>query len=88
VLGLRYSSYDAADFASGIAKVVTAGTPTGEHAWTGAATWILTPNTRLAINYIDSRFEGGVVTVKNDVGGTGVTTTGEKAITLRGQFDF
>ena len=87
VLGLRYSSYDAADFASGIAKVAT-GTPTGEHAWTGAATWILNPNTRLAINYIDSRFEGGVVTVKNDVGGTGVNTTGEKAITLRGQYDF
>jgi len=89
VIGLRYSKYDAADFASGSgAGQVAIGTATGEHAWTGAATWILNPNTRLALNYIDSRFEGGVVAVKNDVGGTGVNATGEKAITLRGQYDF
>ena len=87
VLGLRYSKYDASDFASGIAKVAT-GTATGEHAWTAAATWILNPNTRLAINYIDSRFEGGNVPIKNDIGGTGVNATGEKALTLRGQYDF
>ena len=87
VLGLRYSKYDASDFASGIAKVVT-GTATGEHAWTAAATWILNPNTRVAINYIDSRFEGGSVAIKNDIGGTGVNATGEKALTLRGQYDF
>ena len=87
VLGLRYSNYDAADFASGIAKVAT-DSPTGEHAWTGAATWILNPNTRLAINYIDSKFEGGYVKVSNDISGTGVNATGEKAITLRGQYDF
>ena len=89
VLGLRYSKYDAVDFAYGSGPgQVTSGTPTGEHAWTGAATWILNPNTRLALNYIDSRFESGVVAVKNDVGGTGVNATGEKAITLRGQYDF
>ena len=89
VLGLRYSKYDAADFASGTgAGQVATGTATGEHAWTAAATWILNPNTRLAINYIDSRFEGGYVTVKNDIGGTGVNATGEKALTLRGQYDF
>ncbi len=87
VLGLRYSKYDASDFASGIAKVVT-GTATGEHALTAAATWILNPNTRVAINYIDSRFEGGSVAIKNDIGGTGVNATGEKALTLRGQYDF
>ncbi len=87
VLGLRYSKYNASDFASGIAKVA-AGVATGEHAWTAAATWILNPNTRLAINYIDSRFNGGFVTVKNNIGGTGVDATGEKALTLRGQYDF
>jgi len=89
VLGLRYSKYDAADFKSGAgAGQVASGTATGEHAWTGAATWILNPNTRLAINYIDSKFDGGYVTVKNDISGTGVNTTGEKTITLRGQYDF
>lgn len=89
VLGLRYSKYDAADFASGSgAGQVAAGTATGEHAWTAAATWILNPNTRVAINYIDSRFEGGSVAIKNDIGGTGVNATGEKALTLRGQYDF
>jgi phosphate-selective porin OprO/OprP len=89
VLGLRYSKYDAADFAYGTgAGQVATGTATGEHAWTAAATWILNPNTRLAINYIDSRFEGGYIAVKNDIGGTGVNATGEKALTLRGQYDF
>ncbi|BCM24397.1 OprO/OprP family phosphate-selective porin [Methyloradius palustris] len=94
VLGLRYSEYDASDFATGVgapaknAAPYASNQPTGSHAWTGAATWILNPNTRLLLNYIDTRFEGGSILVKNDQG-TGVgLTNGEKALTLRGQFDF
>ena len=85
VLGLRYSDYSANDFGTGIGAVAT-GASTGAHAVTGAATWILTPNTRLAVNYIDTTFENGKATsaAPNIVS----TASGEKAITLRGQFDF
>ena len=87
VLGLRYSGYDAADFSSGVGAVAI-GTPTGSHAWTGAVTWILNPNTRVALNYIDTQFDGGVITVKDNAATSVGTTSGEKAITVRGQFDF
>ena len=87
VLGLRYSEYDAADFSSGVGAVAI-GTPTGSHAWTGAVTWILNPNTRVALNYIDTQFDGGVITVKDNAGTSVGITSGEKTITVRGQFDF
>ena len=85
VLGLRYSDYSANDFGTGVGAVAT-GASTGAHALTGAATWILTPNTRLAVNYIDTTFENGKATsaAPNIVS----TASSEKAITLRGQFDF
>lgn len=95
VLGLRYSDYDAGDFAKGAGAVAknsapfgTVSTPTGAHAWTGAATWILNPNTRLSLNYIDTKFEGGSIAVKNNNGKVIDLTDGERAITLRGQYDF
>ncbi len=86
VLGLRYSDYNASDFKSGVGGTGTS--PTGAHAWTGAVTWILNPNTRLAINYVDTKFENGLYTYKDASGNTLGTTNGEKALTLRGQFDF
>ena len=93
VLGLRYSNYDASDFKSGVGATdgTKAGTSTGAHAVTGAVTWILNPNTRLAINYVDTRFENGFVNANyaSTANGNVVSAaTGEKAITLRGQFDF
>ena len=92
VLGLRYSDYDASDFgARTVGGVATATgsttTPTGAHAWTGGLTWILNPNTRLAVNYVDTTFTGGKVKF-TDASGNTQYTDGEKAITLRGQFDF
>ena len=86
VLGLRYSDYKASDVKSGVGGTGTS--PTGAHAWTGAVTWILNPNTRLAINYVDTKFENGLYTYKDASGNTLGTTNGEKALTLRGQFDF
>ena len=86
VLGLRYSDYDASDFKTGVGT--TGSSPSGAHAWTAAITWILNPNTRLAINYIDTKFENGLYTYKDVSGNTLGTTNGEKALTLRGQFDF
>ena len=100
VLGLRYSDYDASDFgANTVGGVLYANanttthtgsgvtTPTGAHAWTGGITWILNPNTRLAVNYVDTTFTGGKVKF-TDASGNAQYTDGEKAITLRGQFDF
>jgi phosphate-selective porin OprO/OprP len=86
VLGLRYSDYDANSFKAGVGGA--GATPTGAHAWTGAVTWILNPNTRLAINYVDTKFENGIYTYKDTSGNPLGTTNGEKALTLRGQFDF
>ena len=95
VLGLRYSDYDASDFKLGSGVGATnasnAGSSSGAHAVTGAITWILNPNTRLAINYVDTRFENGFVNANyaSTANGNIVSAaTGEKAITLRGQFDF
>lgn len=97
VLGASYSEYDAGDFLTGVGAIEkvrnsgaysTISTPTGAHAWTVAATWILNPNTRLAIDYIDTKFDGGYVAVKDNQAGTIGITNGEKALTFRGQFDF
>lgn len=91
VLGLRYSDYDASDFklGSGPGSVASTATSTGAHAVTAAATWILNPNTRLAINYIDTKFENGFATNSGtSTSNIPATATGEKAVTLRGQFDF
>jgi len=98
IVGLRYSDYDASDFATGAGRVAksTVGapiatsptTPTGAHSWTAGVTWILNPNTRLVLNYIDTKFEEGVITFKNNNGTNIGTTNSEKAITARAQFDF
>ena len=96
VLGARYSNYDASDFSRGKVGGVNALTgaysaynmPTGAHAYTLAATWILNPYTRLSVNYINTQFENGVLAVKDNLGNAVGITDGERAVTLRGQFDF
>jgi phosphate-selective porin OprO and OprP len=99
VLGLRFSDYDASDFGANTVGGVgyayykdsthhsSFTSPTGAHAWTCGVTWILNPNTRLAINYVDTTFKGGEIKF-TDASGATKYTDGEKAITLRGQFDF
>ncbi len=99
VLGLRYSEYDASDFANGtgagaVGTFNVSGTPgsfktpDGAHSLTAGVTWILNPNLRLAANYIDTRFVNGSIAVKNDLGIITGTTNAEKALTLRGALDF
>ena len=94
VFGLRYSDYDAGDFdvntVGGVKNVsgsTSVTTPTGAYAWTAGATWILNPNARLAVNYVDTVFTGGQVAYTDALNNTEYTR-GEKAITLRGQYDF
>ncbi|MEQ1668600.1 MAG: porin, partial [Sulfuriferula sp.] len=73
--GLRYSDFDASDFAG---QVATASGATKATAWTTGLKWIVNPNTRFLLNYVKTDFNG----VK--VGGA----DSERAITMRGQFDF
>ncbi len=97
-LGLRYSKFDASDFKTsnpdGTGKLGTSTsatadgvvTPTNEaNAWTLGANWILTPNTRLVMNYVHTEFDTPV-TVR--VNGTEHTFDDEDALTVRAQFDF
>jgi phosphate-selective porin OprO/OprP len=86
-LSLRYSNLDGSDFSTGPGKVA-AGTPTGAHAWTAGVQWLLNPNTRLMANYVDTKFEDGVITFKNDANVIVGTTDKERAFTVRAQFDF
>lgn len=97
-LGLRYSKFDASDFeathVAGTGALVNnpSGTSDGvlvatneADAWTLGANWILTPNTRLIMNYVHTKFDTPItvrVNARND------TFDSEDAMTLRAQFDF
>ncbi|MEZ0232915.1 MAG: OprO/OprP family phosphate-selective porin [Methylophilaceae bacterium] len=91
-LSLRYSDFDGGDFATGSSPAgtgnVAANNPTGAHAWTAGAQWILNPNTRLVLNYVTTKFEDGSIAYANNQGAALGRTDEEKAITMRAQFDF
>jgi phosphate-selective porin OprO/OprP len=88
-LGLRYSHLDASDFKAsnptgtgGIAGTAPTSVSTNKaDAWTVGLKWILNPYTRFLVNYVQTEFDTPVVT-------NGVTYSNEKALLLRGQFDF
>ena len=73
--GLRYSDFDASDFAG---QVKAASNATKATAWTAGLKWITNPHTRFLLNYVKTDFDGVLV------GGA----DSERAITFRGQFDF
>lgn len=84
-VGFRYSKFDASDF-----KTTANGNPVGTgvltgtneaDAWTLGLKWIVNPNMRVMLNYVDTDFDTPVA-----IGG--VNENGEKAVTLRTQFDF
>lgn len=85
-LGLRYSNFDASDFkttnAVGTGKLA-AGMANKANAWTAGVKWILNPNTRAILNYVNTRFDTPVTPIA-----TARSDTSEKAVTARAQFDF
>jgi len=84
--GLRFSKFDASDFqlaainATGTG-VLAAGQTNEADAWTVGLKWLPTANSRFLLNYVDTDFDTPVTI-------NGVTENGEKAITMRAQFDF
>jgi phosphate-selective porin OprO/OprP len=81
-LGLRYSNFDGSEFRSLLAT--PAGSTASEaEAWTLGAKWILNPNARLVLNYIQTEFDEPAELTIN-----GKTDDREKTILLRAQYDF
>ncbi len=86
--GIRFSKFDASDFkttnlaGTGILTNSGGTIATNEaDSWVVGLKWLPNANTRFLINYIDTDFD-------TDVTVNGVTESGEKAITMRAQFDF
>ena len=82
--GIRFSKFDASDFkttnTAGTGVLTTAFTNEAD-AWTLGLKWLPTANSRFLLNYVDTDFDTPVTV-------NGVTEDGEKAVTLRAQFDF
>jgi phosphate-selective porin OprO/OprP len=78
-LGMRYSSFDGSEFRN----LLAASTASEADAWTLGAKWILNPNARLVLNYIQTEFDEPTQLTIN-----GKTDDREKAIVLRAQYDF
>lgn len=82
--GIRFSKFDASDFNTTNVVgtgVLSAGQTNEADSWVVGLKWLPNANTRFLINYIDTDFD-------TDVTVNGVTESGEKAITMRAQFDF
>jgi phosphate-selective porin OprO and OprP len=94
-LGLRYTNFDASDFATtnavGTGVLAGSGTTTTSTNKADSLTlglkWTLNPNTQLSVNYIDTSFDTPVVVTPGAPGGA-TTTSDEKALNFRAQFDF
>ncbi|MEO6024827.1 MAG: porin [Burkholderiales bacterium] len=94
-LGLRYSKFDASDFPSITSATSNPGTgairDTGSavaNAWTLGVKWILNPNTRLLLNYTKTDFGKDIRLTTTGNPSKVTDTREERAITVRGSFDF
>ncbi len=94
-LSLRYSKWDASDFPlsttdNGTGVVITSATtaPTNEaKSYALGLKWIVNPNTRFLLHFIKTDF-ATPVTVTSGAPASTASTSSERAITARGQFDF
>ncbi len=83
-LGLRYSNFDASDFANTNAAgtgVLSNNLTNEAKAYTVGLKWLPTPNTRFLLNFINTDF-GTPITINS------IRVEDEKAVTFRAQFDF
>ena len=84
-VGARYSRFDGSDFNTANATgtgVLTATTKTNKaDAYTLGLKWIPTPNTRVMLNYVDTKFDTPITAA-------GQTIDSEKTVMVRTQFDF
>ena len=83
--GLRYSKFDASDFRAGNpvgTGVLPAASANQAHAWTVGLKWLPNPNSRVMLDYVMTNFTTPVTVLP------AVTTSNERALTLRAQFDF
>ena len=83
-LGLRFSRLEGSDFVSGNpagSGVLPTTLANGAEAWTYGVKWIVNPNVRFLMNYVDTRFDTPVT-----VGG--VTAKHERGLIVRSQLSF
>lgn len=92
-IGLRFSDINADSFrgatagqSSGTPQLITAAT--GARAITLGLKWIINPNTRVLLNYIDTRFDTPVAVKLNYNGLADQRVDSERAITVRFSVDF
>lgn len=87
-VGVRFSQWDAGDFVGAPGSVVAGGFDSAKFTNKAKATtvglkWITNPNTRIMLNYIDTKFDTPVL-----ISVAQGSVDSEKALTLRAQFDF
>jgi phosphate-selective porin OprO/OprP len=90
-LGVRYSNFDASDFAVADQFGTTAGNSTNKaHSYSAGIKWIVDPNTRFLMDYIYTDFGASITgTAGSTLAASSVAAhENEKAINLRAQFDF
>jgi phosphate-selective porin OprO/OprP len=80
-LGVRYTSFNAADFRSLLANTATTVYADGADAWTLGAKWILNPNAQVQLNYVHTTFDSPITL-------NGHRDDHEDAMNMRVQFDF
>jgi phosphate-selective porin OprO and OprP len=92
-LAVRYSDFDASDFQMITKAKANNGTGFTDntsktaqytnkaHAWTAGAKWILNPNARLLLNYVQTRFDTPILL-------NGKSSDTEDAWMMRAQYDF
>ena len=87
-VGVRFSQWNASDFAGAPGSVAAGGFDSAKFTSKAKATtvglkWITNPNTRILLNYIDTKFDTPVL-----ISAAQGSVDSEKALTLRAQFDF
>lgn len=98
-LAVRFSEFDATDFpivaaapagnGTGFTTVGSLANPTATNkakALTLGLKWIWTPNFKIYLNYIDTKFDNGIRF--SPTGGTPFTSDNERAVTMRAAFDW